>query len=90
MRPSFEHACRCYVHRYTMEHVPRWASAKAPAGQFYAPHFATDREWYDNSLFPGEDAFKAIFIGNTAERHCYTRNQTWPLGQWLAAPFKGR
>jgi hypothetical protein len=48
-RPSFEQAKAQYVHRFTMEH------GAAPNGQYYAPQFASDQEWYDHTQFPLPD-----------------------------------
>lgn len=87
-RPGFEEAKRKYVHRFTMEHVPAWA-LKDPGNPradgkpcFYAPQYRTDREWYDNTTFPGE----AGHDGD--ECHCYASGQTWPLGKWLDRPYR--
>lgn len=77
---SLETAKGLYVHRYTLEHIPEWAR-KSHEGKFYAPQYRTDSEWYDNTLFPGED-----FVSERS-RHCYTNGQTWPLGKWLAKPL---
>jgi hypothetical protein len=83
---SFEQAKAQYIQRYTLEHVPTWAG-RTPADsggtetRFYAPQFRTDREWYENTLFPGEG-----HVGKH-ERQCYTTNQSWPLGKWLDRPF---
>lgn len=83
MRPSFAQACATYVHRYTLEHVPFWASLPcAGNGLYYAPQYRTDREWYDRTVFPGERDIPA------KEKWCRSTHQTWPLGQWLDAPFK--
>ena len=79
-RPSFETACAQYVHRFTMEHVPNWARIPRPDGSFYAPHFATDREWYAHTLFWGESPLADA-------HHCHTSGQTWPLGKALNTPF---
>lgn len=88
---SFEKARGEYTNRYTMEHMPLWARAphvltiagqSTPTGKFYAPQFRTDREWYDNTRFRGEEGW--IGIGTDA----YTTGQTWPLGQWLDTPFE--
>jgi hypothetical protein len=76
---SFEQAKARFVHRYTMEHVPAW-SQWPHNGKYYAPQFASDREWYENSLFPGESPL-------AGRKHCYTNNPTWTLGQWLDARF---
>lgn len=80
-RPTFEHACAVYVHRFTMEHTPAWARQPRPDGAFYAPQYSTDREWYEQTAFPGEPNH----IGQIT--HCYSRNASWPLGQSLAKPF---
>lgn len=83
---SFGEARRQYVHRYTIEHVPAWARRPAPNGKHYAPQFRSDLEWYDNTLFPGEDGHP---FPDSRRGDCYTTGQTWPLGQWLDEPFKG-
>ena len=78
-RMSFEQACFNYTERYTMEHVPNWASAPCNGnGKFYAPQFRTDREWYNNTVFPPESGHRS---------DCYTSGETWPLGEWLDAPY---
>lgn len=80
---SFEQAKRMYIHRYTMEHVPQWAKGVAMNGKFYAPRYRSDREWYENTVFPGE----AEWLG-PREKHCHSDGQSWPLGHWLEHPFK--
>lgn len=80
---SFERATSRFVHRYTMEHVPHWAHNPSPRGKYYAPQYRTDQEWYENSSFPGDSDW--IDIG---QDHCHSANQSWPLGQWLDAPYK--
>lgn len=76
---SFETAKTQYLHRYTMEFIPAWAR-KSCNGKFYAPQFASDLEWYENTVFPGE-------CGKPKkDDHCETHGQTWPLGQWLDNP----
>jgi acetoacetate decarboxylase len=80
---SFEQAKARYVHRFTMEHVPAWARSFCTfkdGRKYYAPQFRTDREWYDATLFYGESEL-------ATKKSCYTSGQTWPLGQWLAAPY---
>jgi hypothetical protein len=77
---TFEQAKARYLMRYTMEHVPQWARQECN-GRYYAPHFRTDREWYDNTKFKGEDGW--LGVGTD----CYTTGQTWPLGQWLDKPY---
>lgn len=86
-RPTFEKACAMYVHRFTMEHIPTWATRATSGGWYYAPQFSNDREWYDATMFPGEPGFP---LPRTREVYCYTANQTWPLGQWLKKPYTGK
>jgi hypothetical protein len=80
-RPTLEQALAQYPHRYTMDHTPEWARRPRPDGTFYAPHFRSDREWYENTTFPGEGKH-----GLENRRFCHTSNQTWPLGQSLDKP----
>lgn len=79
---SFEQAKARYVHRFTMDYRPQWAIERARNGKFYAPQFRSDREWYENTLFPGEGHV------HPRERHCFTTGQTWPLGVWLLEPYR--
>lgn len=77
---TLQEAKKQYPHRYTMEHVPTWA--KTPhGGKYYAPQYRTDREWYNNTVFPGEGP-------EATKEHCYSSGETWPLGKWLDGPFK--
>ena len=78
---SFERACRDYPHRYTMDHVPQWSRHLAPNGKHYAPQYSSDMEWYINTFFLGEYAM-------ATKDHCYSLNQSWPLGQWLDTPYR--
>jgi hypothetical protein len=86
-RPTFEQACAAYPHRYTLEFRPEWATRPDNTGKFYAPQYRSDREWYDNTVFPGEGKH-----GLESRRWCYSSNQTWPLGNRLDHVFqpKGR
>ncbi len=74
---TFKQAKSRYVHRYTREHIPSWAKTPAPNGKLYAPQFASDREWFENTVFPPNHPL------GKKETDCYTSRQTWPLGQWL-------
>lgn len=69
-----------YPHRYTAEHVPAWAKEPLSLGRFYAPQYASDAEWYENTAFPGE-------ANCYAADHCVSNWQTWPHGKWLGAVF---
>jgi hypothetical protein len=79
---SFDEACRRYVHRFTMEHVPAWTRKPRPDGTYYAPHYRSDAEWYERTAFPGEP-------GNPGfpRNSCFSTDQTWPVGQSLDRPF---
>lgn len=83
-RPTFEQAKTQYVHRYTLDHVPAWAQDAAPNGKYYAPGFASDLEWYNATLFPGDPGH--VY----GPGYCMARGQSWPLGQWLDAPMNRR
>lgn len=79
---SFEQAKARYPHRYTLEHVPEWAKTPMNNGKYYAPHYRTCREWYENTRFPGEPD------GPSARsRWCMSVSQSWPLGETLDAPL---
>lgn len=79
---DFETAKRTYVHRFTMEHIPNWAREPMSNGKFYAPQFRSDREWFDNTLFPPHK-----FQLSKRDTSCFTTGETWPLGQYLDAPY---
>lgn len=80
-RLSFEQATARYVHRFTMDHVPSWATKVREDGTYYAPQFSSDREWYENTLFPGES--ELCMNGS-----CYTTNHSFPLGKALQTPYR--
>lgn len=79
---TLEKACAKYPHRFTMEHVPRWALKPCARGDgnYPGPHFITDCQWYEASEFLGENT--------TSERkYCRTLKLVHPLGKWLEKPF---
>lgn len=77
---TFEEAKNRYLQRFTMEHVPQWALFPVEPGIYYAPQYATDLEWYENTFFNGEHEL-------ASKEYCYTTKQTWPLGHWLDKPY---
>jgi hypothetical protein len=83
---SFAAACSKYVHRFTTEHIPSWSKQQMENGNHYAPQYASDREWYDNTYFPGESGH---IMGKLHGGQCDSRNATFPLGKFLSMPFKG-
>lgn len=86
---TFEEAKRVYVHRYTMEHIPAWALQR-PCDQggtetrYYAPQYASDREWFEKTLFPPHNPFAM----GSQDQSCYSARPSWPFGQWLDAPYR--
>lgn len=81
-------ACDKYVHRYTMDHIPRWAINPCRdhiTGElqfYYAPQYGSDQEWYELTIFPGE-------VGHIgSKKECNSNHQTWPLGQKLDQPYR--
>jgi len=78
-RPTFAEAKRKYVNRFTMDHIPDWSRKPANNGKFYAPQYRTDLEWYANTTFPPHSFDK---------KHAHSSNQSWPVGQWLDAPYR--
>lgn len=88
---SFAAAKAQYPHRYTMEHVPVWARkphfhTERREYVCYAPHYRTDREWYDSTLFPGDDGYPDWQEGGDA--YSASGKMTWPLGKgFLKEPF---
>ena len=73
---TLEQATAAFTNRYTMEHKPLWANV-THMGKQYAPQYASDKEWYDNTLFYGE----SDIVGD--DTTCYSSGETWPLGEWL-------
>lgn len=87
---SLQEACREYPFRYTLDHAPVWAGTPAPDGRYYAPQYASDVEWYNNTFFPGEPGHPHYSAQLRRQRGggCYSSNATWPLGQWLDKPYR--
>ncbi len=75
---GFEQAKQAFPLRFTMENIPHWAGVSVN-GLYHAPQYATDREWYDNTIFPGEEG------GD--DRKAISQNQTYPLGRTMKTPF---
>lgn len=65
-----------FVHRFTREHVPQWAKSPRPDGTPYKPHFASDRDWLENTYF------RVTKSGRLDRRAKYCHScPTWPDGQ---------
>ena len=76
---TFAKAKTLYVHRFTMEHKPRWANKPLSNGMFYAPQYESDKEWYENTTFPPSERCFGT--------DCHSGNPTWPLGMFLNYSF---
>ena len=78
---TFERAKACYVHRFTVEHVPAWATKPFGTGRYPAPQYRSDAEWFaaDCSFLPT--------IRSDVRSQIVTHPQTWPLGTSLDKPF---
>lgn len=66
-----------YVHRYTGEHVPAWATTADPRyfeGGRYPVQFATDADWLKATHFAVTKSGKL----NNRYRHCETGAPDWP------------
>lgn len=75
-----------FPHRFTMEHIPRWVKAMPrpdSTAWYYAPHFRSDEEWYENTRFPGEMGVAL----NAGECESFP---TWPHGRRLKYAYSSR
>lgn len=45
------HVKRAFVHRFTGEHKPDWASKPMPNGNQYQPTHKTDNDWIEDYAF---------------------------------------
>lgn len=62
-----------YVHRFTGDHTPKWATRPRSDGTAYPLQFANDADWLANTEF-------AVKRDGTLDRRfadCYSR-PTWP------------
>lgn len=76
---TFERAKAQYPHRFTMDHVPKWAGDVCKrSGKYPGPHYGSDLEWYNNTEFPDRGGRKL---------YCRSLNQSYPAGKWLDTPY---
>ncbi|WP_440820389.1 hypothetical protein [Pseudomonas aeruginosa] len=73
-----EEAKRLYVHRYTGDHKPFWATRPMPNGNAYPVQFADDADWLANTRF--EVTKRGAFSRRVV--HCQS-NPTWPFNPEL-------
>jgi len=67
-----EYVLNAFVHRFTGNHMPRWASGNYKK----YPHFIDDTDWLENSLF---NVTKSNRLDHRFS-HCES-TQTWPNGR---------
>ena len=62
-----------YIHRFTGDHRPQWASKLMPNGKRYPLQFTNDQEWLHNTLFAVRKNGQINNKYNYCESHA-----TWP------------
>jgi hypothetical protein len=62
-----------YVHRFTGDHIPAWATKPRPDGSSYPLQFANDAEWLANSRF----AVRRCGRLDQRVKQCFSA-PTWP------------
>ena len=73
--PDQRHVLSAYVHRFTVKHVPEWATS----GNYkYYPQFEDDADWLANSEF----YVKADGTLDMRHRGCLS-HPTWPQGKGI-------
>lgn len=83
---NFEIAKKQFIHRFTMEHVPRWSQqCNLGNGKFYAPGYRTDLEWFENTEFYDPSVPDSEQLASKGS--CYSSGPSWPLGHWLDEPY---
>lgn len=71
-------ALAAYLHRFTAEHKPLWATKPMPNGNSYPCQFASDADWLANTLFP-VTVRKGGKLGDHTRGHSRSY-PTWPHG----------
>lgn len=83
---SFEEAIAIGDSRFTLTHIPPWYATSARRhgveDKYFAPQFSSDREWYENTKFRGEEGHYG------GERNYHSINFSFPLGVWLDKPYE--
>ena len=79
-----------YTSRFTMEHVPFWATVQRRDGTYYAPHYRTDADWLSCTTFAVRKDGR-LHQGRTGAEDFACRPlhvEYFPLGKSLAAPYR--
>jgi hypothetical protein len=69
---------RCYVHRFTRDHVPAWARKPMPNGGAYPVQYDSDAQWLARTLFPVITDKKGA-VKRSAAGDCWS-HPYWPDG----------
>lgn len=78
-----------YPHRFTQDHFPAWAAHPlrrdrlGEAEDYPAPQYASDAEWYERTIFPGEGG-----LPRNAHGMCVSNRPTFPLGERLPHAYR--
>lgn len=67
------HVLSAYLHRFTKDHKPKWASGTRPNGEPYPVQFDSDRDWLAHTAFAVTESGHL----DRRRRKCYA-NPTWP------------
>ena len=70
-----KHVLDSFVHRFTMDHKPKWANRTMPNGKLPKVQFRSDQEWLNTTEFAVKND------GTLDFRFCYCRSTpTFPEG----------
>lgn len=79
---TLEQAKKKFTDRFTLDHVPVWASkpcARA-GGKYPGPHYNTDAEWYAKAEFIG-------YLTKAQRKYVRENKPSYPMGKWLDKPY---
>lgn len=73
-----QYVLKAYVHRYTGDHIPKWASrGRRSDGSSYPVQFEDDLDWLANTEF----AVRKDGQLDRRTKHCLS-HPTWPYGSY--------
>lgn len=71
--PDQQTVLRSYTHRFTREHMPKWACKPRPDGSIYPVQFASDADWLAHTHFHIKQDGRL-----DARFHACESTATWP------------
>lgn len=84
LNPSTRRAALArFVHRYTRDHVPRWAEVPLPSGELRPAHFASDEDWLAHTWFAVTKRGRL----HEGVRACWS-SPTWPDSPELRSRYQ--